>query len=608
MALAEYSGIVVNQNQTPGPDDALNIADGVWRYQEAELPSNHVRGTDASEQIIPPLTGWSAFVDVADGQATEATLDWTIEYQVFGLGWITAASGTTIGAQADGRKVWFDMYADKPIPVNSEMLSNRIRFGFRAYVDPGLDPVEATYDGSLAVVGAESYSARLVPGVPYDAAHGGFPGFLLLHPADKTVTWYPKRGINRVWFAKPNPLAQAFLQAYGADGITPLDPAGISINFRALALTADEGVDFLGNNYRSAVVTSSIANVNALDAEVQDRSWFSKPNPSRFAVESLYFNTTQPDGTGRVIDRVLVDPETPGVYFSIYYSTEDGVPTSEAEWENKLWIRVPETFRALTRENHALPQPVQAKFIKVEFTHLQARFYSPGNFAKPVSYKKHPKWVLDYFLARLDADKARQEVTGGKVAVIYDALDLAYNYYLDDLHQNPAIPAEIDSRYQTAQSYINARDDLSDQVDPETLAQINLVMDPYRSHPSTFAKSDYLLGTVAQLDPDKLTYPTERTALQGVPTPDVKSTRNDAVIYENDYPVMFFFLTCRHKYREIVADLDRDKAYFVGIKQIAFTRDRYEVASDTDQYLEPAGDLTNMERNDFINDEGVLRV
>jgi hypothetical protein len=84
--------------------------------------------------------------------------------------------------------------------------------------------------------------------------------------------------------------------------------------------------------------------------------------------------------------------------------------------------------------------------------------------------------------------------------------------------------------------------------------------------------------------------------------------RNEAIIYENDYPVMFFFVTCRHKYREIVADLERDKAYFVGIKQIAFTRDRYDIASDTDQYIEAAGDMANIERNDFISDEGVLRV
>jgi hypothetical protein len=604
---SEYSGIVVNQNQTPGDNDWLGIADYEWRYQEATLPANYVRGSDASEQITPPLTGWSLLVDVADGQTTEATLEWVVEYQVFGLGWVEAASGTTIGAPADGRKVWFDLYVNDPIPVTQEMLSNRIRLGFRAPIDPGLDPIEATYDGSLAIVGAESYSARLVPGVPYDATHGGLLGFLLLHPSDKTVTWYPKRGINRIWYAKPNPLAQTFSQAYEADGVTPLDPEGISVNFRVLSLTGDEGVDYLGNNYRSAAITSSVSNVNALDADAQDKSWLSKPNPSRFAVESLYFNTTLPDGTGRVIDKVLVDPETPGVYFTIYYSNEDGVPTTEDEWENKLWTRVPESFRALTRENHVLPEPIVAKFIKVEFTHLQARSYSPGDFARPTSYKKHPKWVLDYFLARLDADKARQNITGGRVAVVYDALDLAYNYYLDDLNQAPRDPAEIDSRFQTVQSFINSRDDVSDQADSQALAQINFVMDPYRNHPSVFAKND-LLGMLAQSNADVLAYPVERTNLQGVRTTDVNVLRNEAIIYENDYPVMFFFVTCRHKYREIVADLERDKAYFVGIKQIAFTRDRYDIASDTDQYIEAAGDMANIERNDFISDEGVLRV
>lgn len=548
-----YSAVIVNQNQKPlADDDFLDVSDGLWRYQEVFLPNDYPRG---EERLLPPITGWQVMASVDD--PTTASLDWTLEYDLFGSGWIELASGGSTGAQATGNRVWFDMLFDIPVDVNETILDSRLRFGFK---------------------GADN-------------------------------------GLTGVWYAAPNPLAlKGFVKAYEADGTTAIQDGSddISICFRVLGLTGDQGIDFLGNPYRSAVVTDEGSNVS---------SWMSKPNPSRFAVENRYFDIrprqdtpTYTDGEPdpltisddiAVVDSVVVDPLTPGVYFSIYYSSEGDPGIDQDDWDSKLWVRVPQTFHATKREQHVLPQPILAKYIKIEFTHLQAKYYAPGDFAKPIKYQKHPKWVLDYFLARTTAERTNENRIGGKVAVIYDALDLAYNYYLDDLGQEPDQPVEIDPSYATTvNNFLGQATDASDQVDNIALAKINLAMAPYTQHPSVFSKNDYLLGTYSQQSAP-VNYATEAPA-SSVSYPDVTELRNDAVVFENDYPVMFFFLTCRHKYREIVAEFKYDRAYFVGTQEISFSRANYAVANDATQYIEPAGDLLNIERNDFVNVDGVM--
>lgn len=743
-----YSGVVVNQNQKPAsPTDYITL-DASWRYQEVFLPTDYIRGQAPNEQIIPPLSGWQLLVGVDPGTQATASLEWVAQYQIFGVGWVTVGSGTTVGIHTATNQVWMDLPFDRPVDLGYEIAVDRFRFGFRN-----------------------------------------------------------ASGVNKVWYSSPNPLAvRGFSKLRAADGVTAIQPNGVDVSvcFRVLGLVADEGVDFLGNPYRSAVRSNVAGNTNTVDGTTADAIYMSEPSPSRFAVKSLYYDVRQPtpitygktnfavdpsfeipnawwtqlggtffarettwtggigsysahftsgalgvnaiaglqspttsitvessatytfaalfqilgqtgtgnarvrvswydnaavfissnDGNGltagtgvfssvtavapnnartarleilahggaaggtidfrvdsvqmvkettrgpyfdgtipgfrwtgtphnsfsvqvieptisddlAVIDNILVDPVTPGVWFNVYYSTDGGTPADEAAWENKLWTRVAANFQATKREAHKLPTPILAKFVKVEFTHLQARSYNPGDFAKPVSYKKHPKWVLDYFLARLDSEQAlTDKLLPGRIAVVYDALDLAYNYYLDDLKQEPDRPIEVDPSFTTTTStFLQQRGDLSDQIDSIMLGKINLAMTPYQDHPSTFAKPNYIVGAQSITTVgETVDYPSEKTT---VPRTDVGALRNEAVVFESDYPVMFFYLTCRHRYREIVAPFLHDRAYFVGIREIAFTRDQYTAAFDNTQYMEPAGDLLNIERNDFFSDNGTLTV
>lgn len=513
MALASklLSGIEFSQTVAT----AKTALSATFLYQQFYLPTDIERGTRANEVRVPDLTGFAVLLDVADGAQDTVIVTWVFQREIFGVGWVTVTNGTTMGAQSDGDKVWFDIYFPSMIPVDPAATSDKFRIGITGTVD--------------------------------------------------TSVWH---------------------------GVSPESIPAIgneALAFRVLTASGDRGVDFLGNQYRNSIFTHSIDNVST-DAEA-DIYWYSKPNPSRFAIENLYFDISEV-GNDAVIDSVLIDPITPDVYFHIYYSSE-GEPASDAAgWDGKLWERVPKTFQARSRETHVLPTPISTRYIKIEFSHLQARPYNPGTFQQPIRYQKYPKWVLDYFLGRIELDSENRFVSS-RTEVRYSALDLAYNYYLDDLKQEPDRPAVISPiQGDTVRAFLQARTDVSDQIDAAMAARINTVLAPYARGLRG------LLGDGA-LQALELSYTTPAITT-------VSSLNRDAVVFEQAYPVMFFHLSARHRYREVSASLSHERAYFVGIRQVAFLRERYTSTTDTNLYVEIGGDSLNLSRNDFVRDNNRL--
>jgi hypothetical protein len=529
---SDYAGVVVNQNQAPASaTDYYNLNN--WAYQEFKLPDNYARGVD-DEAKIPELAGFQVLCRVPDGESQTVTMDYTLSWHN-GVTWIELAADTATGAPSDGERIWMNIFLKDPISVTEEMLTANFRFGIDS------------------------------------------------------------DDINRVWYSAPNPLRALSLGARAANGTTALtrtsDSEPFSFCFRVLSMVADSGVDFLGNQYRAVVVSSTVDNISTLAAS--DKFWESPPLPSRFAVVSQYFDLSN-DTDPAIVDNIIVDPITPNVHFNVYYSNEGDPADNEADWENKLWTRVPQHFVATKRESHKLGTPISARYIKIEYTHLQAKSYRPSSdFSRAARYKKYPKWVLDYFLARVE----QQNLRSGRVGVIYDALDLAYNYYLGDLTQNSDDPIEIDPNF-VEEAPLGA-DTLADQMDPIMLQKINLAMQPYVDHPAIFAKPDTLLGEYVRQVADSTDYPAERPFVTQPTFDDIAASNNQEVAFENNYPIMYFHLTCRHKYREVYAEFDHDRAYFVGVREVAFLRERYDVPHDTVQYVETTGDMYNTELSDF---------
>lgn len=627
----DYSGIVINQNQVPAsindwfavttPTASLPILlnesaprPTSWIYQEFFLPPNYARGTSPGEQTIPDLSGIQLMVGVDPGYALCASLDYVLQYYYIGSGWQTIASGTTIGAQTDGTQFWFDMIFNSSAPIISALINpsspTRFRFGVlgRAMYGQAVNQPVTSYDNINAVVlGTLVPAANMPLDTPLPFTLNGSPAFLYRSSTDHQVTYSYQQGVNRIWYSAPNPLANVYnSKAYGADGTTslkrPSDNAEVSLNFRILGLTADAGTDFLNNTYRSTVVTSSPNRQDTATPGVANLFWLSKPQPSRFAVVSQYFDISS-FGQPVVVDGILIDPITPGMYCHIYYSSEpfptgiDSTLATESAWENKLWTPVHRNYNITKRDQYVLPEPITTMYIKLEFSHLQAKSYYPGNFAKPLSYKKHPKWVLDFFLSQTPDPS----FIPGSVGIIYDALSIAYNYVLDDLGQEPEQPVVADaSVIGQVSSFLN---NLDGQVDADILRKIDLAFHTYEQPTALRGNNNSILGGIAQTQVQQpLDYPIEQTSLIPTDTSVVSSTNRDQVVFEQGFPIMFFFLECRHAYREVTAVLNHNRAYFAGVNEVAFLRHNYSTQSDTALYIESGGDDLNAVRNDFVTD------
>jgi hypothetical protein len=315
---------------------------------------------------------------------------------------------------------------------------------------------------------------------------------------------------------------------------------------------------------------------------------------------SVFLAPLEPEDDTVVIDGIALDPSTPNMAFNVYASVDDAYTSdnmTETDWESKLWTRVPEIYVSTRAQQYVFPAPVTAKYMKVEFTNLQAKAYSPGPFAQPVAYKKFPTWVADFFLAQLTLPS----FVSNSVDVSQDALSFAYSYYLDDIQQTPASPQPAPGNVISTLTNYFSQNNATNQVDPTTLARINLVLDSFQRPTGTIVNTGTLLGqAVLASTTDPAASLTSETPLATQPNLSVvSSSGREPVVFEQSIPVMYFFLTCRHAYKELTASFEYNRAYFAGVNSISFIRHDYTTPTDTALYIESGNDTTNATLQDF---------
>jgi hypothetical protein len=482
----------------------------------------------------PQLTGFSICATVTD---VACEFDWIVEYRDFLGAWQTLTQGTTTGAEIADSQVWIDSF----------------------------------FQDSISIEGFEDEFFRV--GI-------------------KAIS-----GITAWHYTTPNPLVGSYTSVRTTVSGALTDTAAHSFKFRLLAAVADEGTDFLGNQYRSLVVRTDASNIDTTLSNLSDAIWMSKPNPSAFAVESLYFDVrkTEQNDASAVIDRIVIDPITTDIFCNVYYASGDNPGTDADSWDDRVWT-YSTTFKLRRKDTYVLPQPVSTDYIKLEFSHLQPRAYSAGDSAKPITYHKFPKWVLDYFLLQVpDA-----QFVSKLVQVTHDAYDLAFSYYADDLGQKPdLVPALDEAQRAQVEAFLADRSDLSDKVDSFTASQIDFTFDPYRQHPGIKGIFRTILGRRYQGDPT-VGYPVETPPDAASVSQLVSSINRGSVVDELNHPAMFFYVPARHRYREVQAKLPFEKAYFAGVRSIAFMRDIFPTESDISIYNELLQDGANSENNDFL--------
>jgi hypothetical protein len=393
--------------------------------------------------------------------------------------------------------------------------------------------------------------------------------------------------------------------------VTFLNTPSVSCLHRVLAEVGDEGIDYLGNTYRHAIVKKSLENLLIRSQDTIQKSWMSKPNPSKFAVESLCFDVRDPDLSPSVINNILITATTPGVNMHVYYSSDESGPgTDEDSWDNLLWQKVPRTFVLNNSKTYALPAPISTKYIKLEFSQLQAKYYKPSDYQQKVLYKKHPKWVLDYFYSTYLELKTKNNVFSDYVTLRYNAFDLYYKYFLNDIQESPEY-RRLSTSNEDETNFTNFLDvvtnnELSDtNLDSNVVNQIRTRMNLFKTHPMLSSSS--VRGSSLQsynFPNDPSIYPVETVKNAIADSSMVSSSDRESVLIDKEFPAMSFYLTCRHEYKKSLSLFEHEKAYFVGIQEVVFERDYYTSDFDHDVYNETAGDEENIETNDLISADG----
>ena len=647
----EMAGIVINQN---GKQSGKILISDEPIWQTFRLPATYPRG-----EIVPKLCGFQLNVQVEFERDNIAGFDWIINhFQESFKGWLPIASGTAVGSPGDGG-VWINVPFG-PIDI-SNVWWHRFRLGIigRKKLETPIYREPASYDqtNNLITIGDQVLpviptisSAPLVDGKKYPIKFQERPGVLEVIDGD---TYYSdQQGIEGIYYTAPNPFirqsgteyitinpladeirvqeeleeiegdlhaiqkspvekdsfpraVEPDIKAYQTDGVNPqlINAEEVSIRFRILATASDVDHDCTNSLYRTIASISNPESVRASVGELEDAYWLSAPNPSKFACEALYLDARDGGGNAQVIDHLIVDPVTPGIYMNVYYSNDPAPGVDTETWDGLLWTRVDKQFLLRRRESFAMPEPITAKYLKLEFTHLQPVWYAPGTFRLPTQYRKHPKWVMDFYLSLYQRQRSQEIEAASTVNVEFDALELAYAYYLDDIRQdapNPpatVISSEGVSLLTTALSKEQKSEE--NRVDSQTLQKIRLSMQPFRNQPGQQGNFGSLLQRIVGSTTQFGNYPIETAPLTGANTTQVSSLERDSLIVEKQFPVTSFYLTCRHYYMISEANFENDRAYFAGIKEVSATREHYEVRFDTPLYIESAGDEENVLSNDL---------
>lgn len=537
--IPEYSGVVFSQNS----QHTGSVTSGTV-YQDFFLPSDYVRGPDSATPQIPLLTGVQVAITAT---STNIDLGWGIDHLDINGNWDALARGTAYQAAVVGEFFWISLFSDVTVTIQDNWLNDRFRF----FVTLGTD-------------------------------------------------------VTNVYYTQPNPIQSLGTLAYtypdnpigGGSMSSPTNPAGLLFNI--MALVADSDIDILGDRYRSIVVPKAVENIDTLTSPgIVSTQWMSRPNPSKYAVEAIYADISDAYDGPTVFDTILLDPITQGIQFNVYYSSDGDPVVATGDWDNKLWTHIPTVFTATHRDTYYMPRAVTARYVKVEFTNLQGQQYNPkGN--SPIIYNKFPSWVVLYFLIQVaDARVTEDYYLGNQQNVTFDLVNYAYNYYAGDITQQPQQPAAV--LEQIAQELQTALETAS-QVDITTLSKISQNLFPYQSQPVLQGTNDYLPAISAAnlgLNETSTNYPTEQGSPSYSPLP-LASTGNyissrikDPLISQKTLQQMFFYITCRHAYQQVSAPFENNRAYFAGIRQLAFLRNNFSIPVDTPVYYETFGDDFN---------------
>lgn len=390
------------------------------------------------------------------------------------------------------------------------------------------------------------------------------------------------------------------------NNVTVLDDTAIL--FRIWSDIGESGKDIFGNEYREGVRRDKAANVSD---DTIHTNWISGPNPDPTAVECLYFDIRSLDEATReytpsIIDSIKVNPITPGVFMTVYYSNDNfrgNAPLTvdyPNGWEGLRWVPIippGHPYQLLREQTFDFPHPVRASFICLEFTSLQPLPFKLNEFPElpAVVYKKFPDSVSTRLprLNTIQGDLLPDNEQ--KVAVDLFSLFKVTDEFSYRTYSGADINFITGSAYQNAQAIAagQSQTNFGDPIDTRTLAQIYYMGTSmyYSSLPTktdtssvlgAFVASSYAQGNKQYAQNELL--PTDTRSTQGAVS---NINERDLEAYQTQAEVinpLWFPQIERHPYAVVYAHFQNQKAYFAGVAEVQLHRRDYTVERD-DVYI-----------------------
>lgn len=279
--------------------------------------------------------------------------------------------------------------------------------------------------------------------------------------------------------------------------------------------------------------------------------------------------------------------------------------TSIDNWDYKLWNPVNRHF-ALQKGYMDLPNPITAKYVKLEFSKLTPTpyqgVYNPN--LPLVNFKAYPSWVVAYIndifsqitsLKQLKAEQVNYDLINTGVqqpgqTLLSDPQPVSLLQYVQELSSSDitqTVQSQYDSWFNIGGSVaLNTPTNQVPQVYPNTLYQQDSLY-------QTVTNPNPLSQTYTGVNPSAMDNYAQETMLPIKAVGPITARKDDSIVAEKNYPNLWFPRVCRHGYQTVQTQRENKMAYNVAIKQVSFYRKNGSVATNDPFYFETLADISN---------------
>jgi hypothetical protein len=283
--------------------------------------------------------------------------------------------------------------------------------------------------------------------------------------------------------------------------------------------------------------------------------------------------------------------------------------TSVQAWDYKLWNPINRHYR-LQKGFLSLPNPVTAKYIKLEFTKLTPTPYeSVYNPLLPlVEFNAYPSWVVAYINDNFSQVTSLNQLKAETVN--YNLINTGVQQPNQTLMSDPQPESILDYVNSLSNSDItkSSQQEYNSWFAPHASSKIQTPSNQNpQVYPNTLYQEDSLFNTVQNpnplnqvysgVNPGALSNYSQESTLGPPTVGPITARSDDTIIKEKNFPDLWFPRVCRHAYQVVQTQRDSKLAYNVAIKNIAFYLTNRSVPTNNPFYFETLADISNADNN-----------